>query len=411
MTIKEKREKLVELHNKLTSLHDKGVKEERELTKDENTEFDSILNESDSLREEISNDEKRAAQLGSLNEYLQKPVSEPQSRSMDPQQESMNTEEKSEYRNLGEWFNSEKRTMSMGNAGSGGIMVPDQFKNEILSLNVENNIFRPRATIIEAGNPPDSKITIPIFNQMGTNGIYGGMSMQWIDEGGTKSDQTPEFSYVELEPKEIGGSTIITDKLLRNAPALSSWLRMQYGKLVNGKEDYAFLRGNGVGQPVGLIGCAGEKTVTRTTASTIGFADVSNMLMNLLADSWGSAVWIASQSILTQLTGLVDTAGNTLFLVGDATKKIPATLFGIPIIFTGKTPTLGNKGDLILADLSYYLIKEGSGPYFASSEHVYFTTNKTVVKMFKNVDGAPWVKSTLLLEDSTTTVSPIVTLV
>jgi HK97 family phage major capsid protein len=309
------------------------------------------------------------------------------------------------------WMTTEKRAMSMGNAGSGGVLVPEQFSSELLSLPMGTQIVRPRARIIPAGSPPDAKITIPAFNQAGANGIYGGMSMTWIDEGGTKADTTPEFTYIELEPNELGGSTIITDQLLRNAPALSGWLQTMFGQLVSGKEDYVFLRGNGVGQPQGVIGCLGEKTVTRAGATAVVFADVAKMLQALMADSWGNAVWIANQTLMSQLINLVDSAGNTLFIQGDITKGIPASLFGIPLIFTGKTPVLGSKGDLMLIDFSYYMIKEGSGPYFAMSEHVYFTTNKTVVKMFKMVDGAPWIKSTLLLEDASTTVSPIVILV
>jgi HK97 family phage major capsid protein len=98
-------------------------------------------------------------------------------------------------------------------------------------------------------------------------------------------------------------------------------------------------------------------------------------------------------------------------MVGDITKKVPASLFGLPIVFTGKTPVLGSTGDLMLIDFSYYLIKEGSGPYIASSEHVYFTTNRTVVKCFTMIDGQPWVKTPLTLEDGSTTVSPYVVLV
>jgi len=240
--------------------------------------------------------------------------------------------------------------------------------------------------------------------------IWAGMDMQWIDEGGTKADTTPEFSYIELEPKELGGSTIITEKLLRNAPALSSFLQTKYRMMVSGKEDYAFLRGNGVGKPQGVIGCAAEKVITRNTASQVLYADIRNMLTALYAESWGKAVWVANQTTLPYIINLVDAAGNTLFIQGDATRNIPSTLFGLPIVFTGKTPVLGTKGDLILCDFSYYVIKDGSGPYFATSEHVYFTTNKVVVKMYNLVDGAPWVKSTLQLEDGSTTVSPIVVL-
>jgi HK97 family phage major capsid protein len=417
MTITEKREKLVEYQTSLEALNAKAHNEKRDLTKEEQVDFDKILDESTSLRKEIVADENRAKKMGDLQDYLNKPTTKPVANEAnnDP------LPDEKRWNNLGEWFldpekrekynEDEKRTMSLGNASTGGLLVPNQFSSRILSISPEMTIVRSRSTVLPAGTPPDAKITIPVFNQWGANGIYGGMNMQWIDEGGTKADNTPEFTEIELEPKEIGGSTIITDKLLRNAPVLGSWLETQYRTMVNGKEDYQFLRGNGVGKPQGIIGCAGEKTVVRNTASSVLFADVRSMLAAILADSWGKAVWIANQTVLPQIINLVDAAGNTLFIQGDATKNIPATLFGIPVIFTGKTPTLGNKGDLMLCDFSYYLIKDGSGPYFASSEHVYFTSNKTVVKMFKLVDGRPWVQSTLLLEDASTTVSPFVVLV
>jgi len=411
MTITEKKQKLVDLHSKLTALHTKAVAEKRDLTTDEQKEFELMLDESDALRKEIVDDEQRAAKMGGLNAYLNKPVPIQSGN----QAANQNQGQPGQYRSLGHWVSSDDfamqtRTMSMGAAATGGILVPEQFSNQLLQMNVENSIVRSRATVIAPGDPPDAKITIPVFNQSGANGIYGGMSMTWIDEGGTKADTTPEFDYVELEPKELGGSTIVTDKLLRNAAALESWLRAQFGQIVNGKEDYEFLRGNGVGRPQGILGCAGEKVVARAAANLIDFADIYNMLKALKADSWGNAVWIANQTTLSELISLTDAAGNSIFIVGDVTKNIPTTLFGIPLIFTGRTPVLGSKGDLMLADFSYYLIKDGSGPYFASSQHVYFTTNKTVFKMFKLVDGVPWVKGTLLLEDASTTVSPFVTL-
>ena len=71
-------------------------------------------------------------------------------------------------------------------------------------------------------------------------------------------------------------------------------------------------------------------------------------------------------------------------------------------------PALGSEGDLCLCDFSYYLIKDGSGPYVAASEHVYFKNNKTVIKAFWNVDGQAWMKEPLTLEDGSTQVSPFV---
>jgi HK97 family phage major capsid protein len=130
----------------------------------------------------------------------------------------------------------------------------------------------------------------------------------------------------------------------------------------------------------------------------------------LLPESVGRAVWIANQSTLPKLATMQDPEGHYIFLQGDITKGIPATLAGIPLKFTGKTPTLGNKGDLMLVDFTYYLIKDGSGPFMAASEHVYFTNNKTVIKVFWNVDGKGWVKTPLTLEDGSTQVSAYVVL-
>ena len=94
-----------------------------------------------------------------------------------------------------------------------------------------------------------------------------------------------------------------------------------------------------------------------------------------------------------------------------AVAGMPPTLMGIPVLFHERSVALGTAGDLILADLSYYLIKEGSGPFVMASEHVYFTSNRTVIKVFWNVDGAPWLSEPIPLEGSAAnTVSPFVVL-
>ena len=404
MTIAEKKQLLIDNHTKATAIDSKAKQENRDLTKEERSEFDSILNESEAIRSELAADEKRAAQMAGLDEYLSRPIAQPKAAG-----DAVAAPEEKSYRTLGDWIATEQRDITMG--GQGGILIPDQFRPGLLKMGGEGSIVRPRATVIGAGDPPDAKITIPVLNQGGANGVYANMTMTWIDEGGTKADTTPELTYIELEPKELGGSTIITDKERRNAPVIDMIVNTLFRELINGKGEYCFLRGNGVGCPTGVLGCAAEKTVTRGTASSVVFADISSMLAALPASSWGKAVWVANQSVLPKIISLADAASNSIFIQGDVTKSIPASLFGLPIVFTGKTPALGTKGDLMLCDFSYYLIKDGSGPFIAMSEHVYFTTNKTVVKAFTMVDGAPWVKSTLLLEDATTTVSPFVVLV
>jgi HK97 family phage major capsid protein len=125
----------------------------------------------------------------------------------------------------------------------------------------------------------------------------------------------------------------------------------------------------------------------------------------------GSYLWVGSQTIIPQLLLLRDTVTANIFQM-DYAKPIPSTLLGIPIMFADRSVALGTTGDLILVDMSYYLIKDGSGPFVASDGGIVnFTSNKTIIKAFWNVDGKPWLSAPLPLEGSTSnTVSPFVVL-
>jgi len=298
---------------------------------------------------------------------------------------------------------------TMGTGSEGGFAVPEQFRQEILMLRPEAAIIRPRATVIPAGDPPDSKITIPAFHQ-GANGIWGGVEVKWTEEGGEIGETDGSLEDVSMEPHEVSALTVVTDKLLRNWEAANAFLTFLLRGAMMAAEDLVFIKGNGVGKPIGVINGDGAIAVNRDTANTIKYIDIANMLAKLPPESQSNAMWIANQSAMPQLMTLQDAAGNYIFIRGDATRGIPDTLAGIPIRFTGKTYPLGSKGDLVLVDLQYYLIKDGSGPFIRASEHVYFKQNKTVIKAFWNVDGKGWVNEPLTLEDGSTQVSPYVVL-
>jgi len=299
---------------------------------------------------------------------------------------------------------------SMGVGGEGGFAVPTQFKPDMLMIQPEPSIVRERATVIPAGDPPDGTITMPAFSQ-GANGVFGGVEVSWIGEGENKPETDGGLEEVSLTPKEVAAHTVVTDKLLRNWTAANAFISTLLQSATVSAEDFAFLRGNGVAKPMGALNAPGAMAVARAVAAQISYLDTVNMLASLLPESQSRATYIANISTLPQLTTLQDANGNYIFIRGDATRGIPSTLNGIPIKFTGKTPTLGNRGDLMLIDFAYYLIKDGSGPFVAASEHVLFRQNKTVIKVFWNVDGQGWVKNPLLLEDGLTTVSPYVILV
>jgi len=107
-----------------------------------------------------------------------------------------------------------------------------------------------------------------------------------------------------------------------------------------------------------------------------------------------NGVWIISRGVLPQLMALVDPLGAFVWQP-NARDGNPGTLFGMPVIFSPNSPALGALGDVVLADLGYYLIADGVGVSMAVSDQMLFTSNITIIKAWKTVDGAPWLTGPL----------------
>jgi HK97 family phage major capsid protein len=296
---------------------------------------------------------------------------------------------------------------TMGDGAQGGFVIPPRFESKIREVSIDGAIFRPRATVIPAGSPPDQTITFPALDQSTTYGMYAGVDVAWIGEGVEKPETSAKFREISLTPKEVAASLFITDKLLRNAPAVGAIVQNLMRAAIIGAEEDAFMSGNGVGRPLGVQNCAATIDVKRGTDGTIVYTDLVNMFAKF--KTGGKAVFIASRTILPKLMVMKD-EGNNLIWQPNAREGAPGTLLGIPVIFNDQAPVLGSSGDLLLVDLSYYLIKDGSGLSMSMSEHVRFRDNQTCIKVFWNVDGRSWLNTPLLQRDGVTQISPFVSL-
>jgi len=415
--LKELRAKAEELIAKMRSLLDLADTEKRDLTAEEAAQYATFETEADTTQRDIDRLEKLEEREEQARAKDDKPYRANFKRSKDTPKE---------WRNIGEFifavrFNRddprlqdceyrqfETREQSMGSGVEGGFALPEVFRPTLLSVTPQQAIFRPRCTVIPAGDPPDGKITMPALDQTAGENVYGGVVIAKTAEGGTKSETDLRLKEVSLEPGEAAGYITVSDKLLRNWQACAGLLGNQLRKAIIGWEDTQILTGNGIGGPLGVINAPARVNVSRGTASTIVTADINNMIARIKMG--GNYLWVASQTTLPQLLTLRDAGSFNLFVTNYA-NPIPMSLLGIPLMFADRSPALGSTGDLILVDMSYYLIKDGSGPFVEASQHVFFTSNKTVIKAFWNVDGKPWLSAPLPLEGATSnTVSPFVVL-
>jgi len=306
-----------------------------------------------------------------------------------------------------------QKELSMDSDPDGGYLVPTKQRPGLLQVSLGEAIVRPRAFVIPAGNPPDAALDMPYLEQSGLTSqshgdLYGGVWFGWTAEGATKTNTEISIGEVEYKPYEWSGYCVLTDKVMRNAKQLEAIVTQKYKEGMTAFEDYYFLQGTGVGQPLGVINSPATVTVTRNTTSVILFADIIGM-MDQFMDS-PKAVWVINKACRSQIIALKDANNNSIWIQGNIAKAIPDVLAGIPIIWTYKVPAVGTKGDIGLYDFSKYIIKDGYGPAFDKSKHVYFLSNRTALKMFGNVDGKPWLKGSLTADDNSTEISPFVVL-
>ena len=326
------------------------------------------------------------------------------------------------FRNLGEFVEtvfSSPNTPQLRNYQSnigkvGGFLIPTEFLDTIMKFSPEENIIRTKAKIFSADPAhPDAAIEIPVLTQ-GGKGVYAGVQTYWTGEGRPAEKSGAEFENISLKPHELTGLTSLTNKALRNASQLSSFVEDMFRMAINGAEDMAFIAGDGIAKPLGLISPknTGAILVKRNTAGKITYEDIIAMKSKMITTSWGSCFFNASLSALPQLEDLKDSSGNRIYsqILNPKESGYVGMLSGIPLKLTGKVNTLGNVGDLSLVDPNYYLIKDGVAPMIAYSEHVEFVNGKTLVKIVKSVDGQLWNREPLTLEDGKTQVSPVIIL-
>jgi len=402
--------KIKDLMTQQQAIVDKAKTEDnRALTENEVKNFNDWQKEIDNLKNQIDIMDK----MEENNKFMDEPITE----KVIPADMSVQKDKLDDggFKNVGEFLHCVKYGDSKGrlkalSTSDVGIMIPAQFSQNILRLDGESEVVMPRATNIPAGSPPDAPFTVPYFQQ-GSNGVLGGIQLTWTGEAKTVQDVAdPVIKDLTLTPQEVSGLATINNKTLQNWEASGSFVETLLRQAWIMGRDMKFLKGSGAGCPLGILNAPGAIKIARNTSATIKYADAANMLGRLLPEALNGAVWVASITALPTIVQLVDGNGRLIFVQGDATRGVSSTLLGLPILWTGKQPALGNEGDLVLANFRYYLTKAGSGPFVAISEHVKFTTNQTVFKIVANIDGQPWVKDPLKLDDAVTTVSPYIIL-
>jgi len=313
-----------------------------------------------------------------------------------------------------------KTALSEESGAVGGYLVPVEYANQILRLAAERSIVRTQNPTIV--NMTTREFDFPALDHTGsTAGIdnrLGGVVATWTEEAGEKTETEPRFKNVKLIYHELSGYTLASAQVRMDAgPMLESLLRELFADAIAFTEDMAFLNGDGVGKPLGVLKSGVLLSEVAASSSLIN-ADLLAMLELFLPTRPGAGVWFAHPKTLSKLAIIADGSGaaNNFIWATDAAAPIPTMLYGKPLIFTDRMPVLpaGTSatqiGGMLLADWSQYIIGDRAGLQIDFSEHYKFINNQGTWRFAKYVDGQPKLGSPMYLVDGTNQVSPFVSL-
>lgn len=301
---------------------------------------------------------------------------------------------------------------------TGGFLVQTDFSSAIFARAYElGQVLSRTQKLTISSNANGIKIPAIDETSRATGSRWGGVQSYWVGEGDTVTSTKPKFRLVELDLKKLMSTMYVTDELLADQSVLTSLANQAFAEEVTFMTEDAIFRGTGAGLPLGILNAPAKVTVAKETgqqAGTIVYENVLKMWSRMWGRSRANAVWFINQDIEPQLYSLsqaIGTAGVPVYLPANGISGSPyGILFGRPVIPVEYCDTLGNEGDIVLADMSQYAIADKGGVQAASSMHVAFLSDQMVFRITYRVDGAPIWHAPLTPFKGSATKSPFITL-
>ena len=305
--------------------------------------------------------------------------------------------------------------------GRGGAAIPVTLLPGMLQLGFEGDPTVGRVRVVPMASPIVSLLARVDKNH--TSSVSGGFTVTRRPETVDITSSRTELERVKLEASGLFGLAFATEELLTDSPIsfisiIDAGFRDQFAHAILDEK----LRGTGADKYLGVLTALASSSlgptvaVTRTTTSEIHAMDVVNMRARCWG--YGNAIWIANHDcypFMSKLAHIITDGGPTPVGAGAITlyqqslqEDRPDMLLGRPIFYSEYASSLGSAGDLILGNWNEFLEGLYQPLQSAESVHVRFVAHERAFKFWVRNAGAPWWRSALTPNQSSTTLSPFV---
>jgi len=248
---------------------------------------------------------------------------------------------------------------------------------------------------------------------------WGGLQSFWLSEAATYQPTKPKFREMQFIANKLIALSYATEEQLADGPAWAAYVNETVPQELAFQIDTAVYNGSGAGAPLGFMNSGAVVVVPKTAgqaAATISSANIIQMWSQMWSRSRLNAVWFINQDIEPQLLPLTlgspSLAQILLYSAPGLNGNSGAygKMFGRDVIPVEQASTLGTQGDIVLADMTQYLLAQRGEARADTSIHVAFLTGEQAFRFMLRLDGQPTWKKPLTPYQGTTLKSPFVTL-
>lgn len=215
----------------------------------------------------------------------------------------------------------EVRALTVSNDTAGGYLAPAQFEAEIIRELVEISPIRAAARVT---NTSAGSLILPKRT--------GRLTANWVGETENRPETEPVYGQTEIPVNEIGCYVDVSNRLLNDAAVdIEAELTIDFAEEFARLEGEAFIRGNGVKKPVGVMNDATVPFVLNGHATDLKAAALIRLMYSLPAFYRNRGSWLLNGSTIGLARLFIDTTGRFLWQESLQDGQ-PATLLGRPVI-------------------------------------------------------------------------------
>jgi HK97 family phage major capsid protein len=293
---------------------------------------------------------------------------------------------------------------------SDGIEVGEKFMYDLMNGPKSSELYK-RATKYTLGSYGSLRLPA-VDEQTRTNSQYGGARTYYEAEADEIDFSTAKYRQIHLQTKKLITASYLTDELI--AEGLEDYCFNTLSVANARRLTSAIVGDTGAGQFLGILNAGATITIDAEGGQTSGFSveNASKMVARLPEESHHNLTcWLIQPELYSELMQQAfygQTTSAPLITWRRGGEKFNKML-GFDILPCEACSAQNSRGDVILCDPTQYLIAEKRIKKTISG-HVRFIYGESILRLVLRADGAPAWSQPVIPENSTTSVSPFITL-